>query len=227
MGNSNVSIQALITGREKGGYISGVIQDFQNVTRGQYDITEIVLNDGTAQGKLAVFNCSLQLQVGLTLCASGVYTKEYKGEYSMAVSKAGKVWIDKAVPPQATPNLLDQAIASVAPAQAWSAPQAQAPAPWPAPRAAPVQAPIPALAPAPAGLSNDAYFLGVSQIKELLTTLAKDRLDKDTFNNGIAQLTLGLQAIYEETLAMKIAVLDQLKEVLKAQNEDLGTFPEE
>lgn len=89
------AIEDFNNGVETGGSVKGTVTNVNQRTAGQYNITEVTLDDGTGSIILCLFDIEEGIEVGNTLYASQVYVKEFKGNFQLSVKKASEIKITK------------------------------------------------------------------------------------------------------------------------------------
>jgi len=89
------AIEDFNSGDQTGGSVKGTVTKISQRTAGQYNITDVTLDDGTGSIILCLFDIEEDIEVGNTLYASQVYTKEFKGNVQLSVKKASEIKITK------------------------------------------------------------------------------------------------------------------------------------
>jgi hypothetical protein len=87
------AIEDFVSGEQTGGSVKGAVTKVSNRQAGQYNITDVTLDDGTGTIILSLFDIEEEIEVGNTLYASQVYVKEFKGNNQLSVKKASEIKI--------------------------------------------------------------------------------------------------------------------------------------
>jgi hypothetical protein len=88
-----VSLKKLKSGKESGGSIKAVIIKVSEPRKaGDYEITDVTVDDGTDRMVISIFDCPDDIETG-KIFHGKVYVKDYKGKKTLNIPKKAKVWV--------------------------------------------------------------------------------------------------------------------------------------